>query len=590
MDGRFVVSEPIRRSIVNVLIEKDVAATMRDGTVLRADVYRPADDERHGVLLLRTPYNKDVSTGSNFLDPVRAASQGFVVIIQDTRGRWASDGEDFYLFRDEFHDGYDTVQWAAGLPYSNGNVAEHGVSYGANTSWQTAIARPPALRAIAPSQSPDYFLEGHQWLTRSGTLQWGMIVNWSLRSIGPGQLYRQMQRGEDPSKLFDQLADDLDDYDRWIRHVPMETFPPARLDDPDFLGFFHNVLHRRLPQPWDRLDVSRRVSEITVPALTVAGWYDVLLGADIEYYQTLRDHAGSDVARAESRLLIGPWSHSNFVNFIGDVDFGMRSSSGSMDLREDLTTFLLRWFGHWLHDTPADLAELPRARVFVMGINRWADFSDWPPPGVRAEPWYFQAGGGLSPRPPDTDGGSSSYLYDPVDPCPTVGGGLVLPGTIPPGPKDQRVILGRRDVLSFTSEPFERELTLAGPVKVLLHATTTATDTDWMAKLCDVDSNGRSLNLCDGILRASYRDGSGVPSAVTPGAVLEYEVDLWATAAVIAPGHRIQVIVTSSDFPRYDRNPNTGASLVDTTGTVPALQTIHHDGLHASHVVLPVLS
>lgn len=574
---------------MNVIVEKDVEARMRDGAILRADIYRPDDSERHGTLVLRTPYNKEINSGVQLIDPLRAAASGTAVVIQDVRGRWASEGEDFYLFRDEFDDGYDTVEWIAQLPFSNGRVGEYGISYGANTSWQTAIAAPPSLRAIAPCQTPDYFLEGHTWLTRGGALSWGMIANWSLRSIAPGALFRMAQQGVDPSKLMEQLADDLDDYDTWIRHLPLDTFPPARLDDPLFLPFFRNVVHRELPEEWRGDDRPRRVDQVRVPAMVVAGWYDVLIGADIEYFQALRTQGATEDARSGTRMLIGPWSHSNFASVIGSVDFGLRAGGAMLDLREDMSTFLVRWFDRWIGNGDVVHDDEPTVRFLVQGRNRWREADEWPPRQMAPTPWYLHADGVLAPDRPTSTAGSDSYVYDPADPCPTIGGGLVLPLTIPAGPHDQSPIVGRRDVLTYTSAPLPQAIELAGPVTATLFASTTGVDTDWVVKLCEVHPDGRVLNLCDGILRVAYRNGGTKPELVEPGSVQRYEVDLWATAALVPAGHRLAVLITSSDFPRYDRNLNTGVPGTESTDMVPAMQTIHRHGDLASQIVLPVV-
>lgn len=575
---------------MDVVVAKNVEARMRDGTILRADLYRPAEAGRYPVLVQRTPYNKElVALTGLTLDPVRAAAAGYVVAIQDVRARWASDGDVFFLFRDEFADGYDTVEWAAALPYADGNVGAYGVSYMGATAWQTATMAPPALRAIAPTTAPNDIMESAFW--RGGALLWGTLMMWSLQAIGPTALLRAKRGQPDFLPAFLQLVDDIDAFEARARHLPPRAFPPARPEDEAFLPFFQEVLNHPLPDDWTRsLLVSQRHHQVRVPALIVAGWHDLLLGGDLAHYARMRDEAATAEAREQTRTIIGPWSHGMFLNVVGELDFGFRASGLLLDLREDLTTLHLRWFDRWLKGVRNGIDEEPRVKLFVQGVNRWRDEPDWPLARAVATPWYFAAGGTLGPRPPAADEPPDAYVYDPHQPCPTRGGNLLMPRTYTPGPVDQRPLLERRDVLAYTSEPLPSDLEVTGPVSAVLYAATSAPDTDWVVKLCDVYPDGRSVNVCDGILRARYRNGREAPALVEPGTAQRYTVDLWATSIVFRAGHRIQVLVTSSDFPRYDRNPNTGELGTEATTLRPALQTIFHDNQRASHVVLPVVA
>jgi uncharacterized protein len=249
----------------------------------------------------------------------------------------------------------------------------------------------------------------------------------------------------------------------------------------------------------------------------------------------------------------------------------------------------LRWFGQRLKGLPTGIDEEPPVKLFVQGVNRWRYEDAWPPARAVPTPWYLGSEGTLRPEPPRQDEKPDSYEYDPQDPCPTRGGTLLLPRTYPAGPVDQTPILGRRDVLAYTSEPLGQDTEVTGPVRAILYAATSAPDTDWVVKLCDVYPDGRTFNVCDGILRARYRASWETPTLVKPGAVERYDVDLWATSRVFRAGHRLRVLITSSDFPRYDRNPNTGELGVEATTTVPARQLVFHDAGRASHVVLPIM-
>jgi uncharacterized protein len=568
-----------------LLIETDVECITRDGTVLRADIYRPDDDGQYPALLLRTPYGKQVPAYTHAsLDPVRAALHGYVVIIQDTRGRFASGGEEFVPYRDEFADGFDAAQWAAALPFCDGQVGAYGVSYMGGAAWQMAVSAPPALRAISPTQTANDQFENVMW--RGGAFMWGTHLVWSLGALAPLQLVRS--RAADPAMpaAFAALVGAVDDFDALARHLPPVSLPAADPQDP-FLPYFYDAM-RHLTR--DEFHASRSIAGrhrcISVPALIIAGWYDVLLGSDLQHFAAMQTDAATEIARDQTRLVIGPWAHGTFATGVGDQEFGMRASGMLLDLKEDLTHLQLRWFDRWTKGGTQDPE--PRVKVFVQGVNRWRDEDGWPPESMEPSPWFLRAGGGLTEQPPADDDEPQSFVYDPLDPCPTRGGSFLLPRPYAAGPIDQTPIMNRPDVLVYRSEPLRADLTLIGPVRAILFAATSGPDTDWVVKLCRVEPTGRTLNLCDGILRASFRDRDwSRPLPVTPHQVLRYEVDLWATAVVIAPGERLCVLITSSDFPRYDRNPNTGVAGVEAREMRPARQWIHVDRSRPSQIVLP---
>jgi hypothetical protein len=278
-----------------------------------------------------------------------------------------------------------------------------------------------------------------------------------------------------------------------------------------------------------------------------------------------------------------------FLNVVGELDFGLRASGFFLDLREDVTALTLRWFDQRLKRQVTGIDEEPPVKLFVQGVNRWRGEKEWPLARAVPTPWYLGANGRLSTEAPGSGERADVYVYDPTDPCPTRGGSHLLPRTYVPGPVDQAPILSRRDVLVYTSDPLAEDLEVTGPVRAVLFAATSAPDTDWVVKLCDVHPDDRTFNVCDGILRARYRTSWEAPRLVERGTAERYEIDLWATSQVFRAGHRIRVLVTSSDFPRYDRNPNTGALGIEATTLEPALQRIFRDAERASHVVLPVV-
>lgn len=572
-----------------VTLEKNLEAGMRDGTILRADLYRPAAGGRHPVLLQRTPYNKELLALTGLtLDPLRAAAAGYNVVIQDVRARWASDGGPFFLYRDEGPDGRDSVAWAATAPWSDGRVGTYGVSYMGGTAWQTAAGGPPALRALSPTTAPNDFWVDHLW--RGGALNWGLLVTWSLQAIGPNALFRARQGQPDLPSDFQRLVDDIDAFDERVRELPLRAFAPACPEDQAFLPFFHETLRHAAPDAWtESLLVKGRHGGVHAPALIIAGWHDVMLDGDLEHFAAMKGGAATEAARRATRIVIGPWSHGMFQPTVGDLDFGMRASGALLDLREDLTSLQLRWFDRWLKDQRNGVDEEAPVKIFVQGVNRWRDEPAWPIARARPTRLFLRADRGLSWEPPRAAEPADTYLYDPADPCPTCGGSLLMPGAYRRGPVDQAPILSRPDVLAYTGGVLERDLEVTGPVSLTLFAASSAPDTDWVVKLCDVHPNGRTFNVTDGVLRASYRESLAQRRALEPDAVVRYEITLQPTSMVFRAGHRLRVLVTSSDFPRYDRNPNTGELGVEATTFVAARQRIVHDHERASHLLLPVV-
>lgn len=574
---------------MSIVIERNVGAKMRDGTILRGDVFRPSEPGQYPVLVTRTPYNKMLMPVATLdFDPLRAVEAGYVVVIQDVRGRWASDGDTFFPYRDEYEDGFDTVAWAASQEWSNGDVGCYGVSYLGGTTWHAAASAPDALRAIAPTTAPNHF---EVQLGRPGIFQLGLWVGWALQAVAANALVRTKGGTPDLVPALMRLVDDLDNYDEIVKQLPLNEFAPAHPDDPAFLPFFFAAANNLNADEFNlTLKEPRKHGAITVPALITAGWYDLLLYDDLTHYRGMRDNAGTAEAREQTKLVIGPWSHGMFLQYVGELDFGMRANGMFLDLREDMTALRLRWFDRWMKGIKTGIEDEPPVKLFVQGINRWRTEDDFPLARAKDQEWFLRADGGLGPAKPSTDERPVSYVYDPDDPCPTLGGPLLMPGTYARGPVNQQRIIERRDVLTYTSDVLQSDVEVTGPVKAVLHAATSGTDTDWVVKLCDVHPDGRTFNVCDGIARARYRNGTDNEKLVEPGAVERYEVDLLATSIVFKAGHRIRVLVTSSDFPRYDRNPNTGELGTKATSTEPALQRVFHDANRPSAIVLPVVA
>jgi uncharacterized protein len=566
----------------SVTVDLNVATPMRDGVILRSNVYRPAGDGRWPVLLTRLPYGKDLPLGSAVVDPLQAARRGYVVIVQDTRGRFSSEG-DWYPIRNEAEDGHDTVQWAASLPYSDGQVGMYGASYFGFTQWAAALMAPPALKAIVPFITWSDPYNGLAF--RGGALELGIQAHWHLQ-MGFDVLLRR-HRGDLPAlgRAFHGLARELDQLaEEGYASLPLREFGPLRRQDvaPAFFDYFGAAEDR------SRLDfaaINGRHQQASVPSFNAGGWYDIFLQATITNYQAMRGLG------FPSKLLIGPWSHGSQRNPVGELSFGVGSQASLIDLSIDFQSLQLRWFDRWLKGADNGIMSEPPIQIFVMGANAWRQLEEWPPPAAAPTQLYLREGGLLSTGAPG-DERPEGFEYDPADPVPTRGGALLLSAEYPSGPYDQRPIEARQDVLVFTSQPLEHDTEVSGPVKVELWAASSAPDTDFVARLCDVHPDGRSFNLTDGIIRARYRDwASGArPSPIDPGQPHCYEIDLWSTSNLFKAGHRIRLQVTSSNFPRWDRNPNTGHDLGADSELAVARQTIFHDRERPSHVVLPILT
>lgn len=587
-----------------VTVQKNVPATMRDGTTLMANVYRPGGEAAVGsypVLLTRLPYGKDIPSYTAFLDPVRAAQHGYIVIVQDVRGRFASEGE-FSPFIHEFEDGHDTVEWAAKLSGSNGSVGMFGLSYYGKTQWQAAVTQPPSLKSMVPGITWGNHLNGVQM--RGGAQELGIMNHWAHTAIAPDILFRRYR--QDPGQLAQKLPALVGVIDTIQAGGGYDILPLTDIPDPDDLvPFMRGGFESRVDDKvWAYVNIDGRYDEIEASTLHIGGWYDVFLGETLRQYEAMKQVAQRKGMRPP-RLLVGPWTHGDFGSTFGDLDFGIGSSGIFLNYRGDLTDYHLRWFDATLKGDEEALADRPPVEVFVMGENRWRGYEEWPPPGSREEHWYFGSGGNANTRSgdgtlarekPDPQA-HDEYDYDPQNPMPTLGGAILMPQVYRAGARDQGSNEDRPDVLCYTSEPLGEDYTVLGAVHVTLFAASSAPDTDFVARLVDVHPDGRAIGITDGIIRASARESypaPGVvspvePSPIKPDEVYEYAIDLWATGNTFKAGHRIRVEVTSSCFPRWDRNLNTGESGAHSSRAAVARQRIFHDPEHPSRITLTVV-
>jgi len=575
----------------SVKIDFNVPVSMRDGITLYADVFRPDAPGQFPGLMSRTPYDKGAQANRvGTLDAIRAATNGYATVVQDVRGRYESEGE-FYTFVNEINDGYDSIEWLADQPWCTGKVGTYGISYVGATQWLAAKAKPPSLAAMAPGFTAADYHEGWAW--QGGAFELGFNLSWATGALSAanwGKLSRDIGKG--PSDL-ESLIRVKDDLNSGFSHLPVKDLP--HLKDGIAPYYYDWLAHPEYDEYWKALCIEESHSEITTPALNVGGWYDIFMGGSIRNFTNMRNNAATEQARNGQRLVIGPWIHSGSpINVSGNFNFGSRSSS----LAVDLQGMYLRYYDHYLKGEDNGVADEKPVRIFVMGANQWRSEDEWPLKRAQQTKFYLHShgranslngDGTLSQESPGMES-PDVYHYNPLFPVPTSGGGLCCdPAFMAPGAYDQRDIESRDDVLVYSTPPLEQDMEVTGPVSVTLFATSSAVDTDFTAKLVDVEPDGSARNLTDGIIRARYRVPRQPAELITPGEVYEFTIDLWATSNVFKKGHRIRLDISSSNFPRFDRNLNTGGPIGGETEFVSALQTVLHSGGNASSLNLEVI-
>ena len=566
------VASATAQTLYRVAIEQSVKVKMRDGVALAADIYRPVSDEKFPVLLERTPYNRaDEAAMANEL-----ASHGYIVVLQDTRGRYESGG-DFYPFRNESSDGYDTVEWAAQLARSNGKVGMFGGSYVGATQMLAAMGGPPHLVAIFPYVTASEYYEG--WTYQSGVLMQWFTSSWTS-GLAVDTLRRQTENSLSPKE--------------WVKELPLTQYPILKTpQSPAWAPYFREwLMHERDDAFWQKWRVSDHYGEMTVMGLHAGGWHDLFLKGSIKNFTGLQQEAKTPAARKEQRLIIGPWAHTptSPEGKVGDVVFG---KSAVMDS----TATALKWFDYSLKGINNECANAAPVRLFIMGENVWRDEREFPLARTHYTKYYLHStsrangisGNGELTQTPSTVERKEEFDYDPMNPVPTIGGRLCCGTALPPGPADQRPNEARSDVLVFSTAPLEKDVEATGFVTVELYASTSAIDTDFTALLVDVEPNGYARFLTDGIVRARYRNGTAKPAEVVPGQVYKYTIDLWATGNVFKARHRIRLYVSSSNFPRFGRNLNLGEPIASSSRWKVAHQTIYHGKDNPSALILPII-
>lgn len=539
----------------------NVPVPMRDGTILAADIYLPAQTGRYPVLLERSPYGKAGGKGAG----VYFAPHGYAVVIQDTRGRYDSDGA-WYAFAHEPDDGQDTIAWAARQPWSNGKVVTMGDSYNAMDQWLAATRDNPALAGMITGFCPSDLYSTTVY--PGGAFKLGMM-SWAIQTarhtlLGVGDFIHWPELlGHLPvSSAREEVGFHQPFYDDWIDHPSYDEY-------------------------WRTMGWVGVPRNLHVPVFLYGGWYDLFQKGTMEDFQGI-DHGASAAARSAERLVWGPWGHGKYGPVIGDRDFGKQ-------IVVELRPRELRWLDHYVRGVANGAEQDARVDVFVLGRNTWEQLPDWPPPTTQPVHYFLNSHGHSNtlegdgtlvdtlPREETLD----HFTYDPANPAPTHGGGY-SPNLIPGmwGVRDQRPVEERSDVLVYTTPPFSHDVEAAGPVTVHLFASSDARDTDWTAKVVDVDPSGYAMNLTDAILRARYRNSFEHPEMLTPGEVYEFKIDVGYTDNVFLKDHRLRLEISSSSFPAFSRNTNTGNQPEKDAQFKVAHQTIYHGPSRASYLEL----
>jgi putative CocE/NonD family hydrolase len=565
------------RQTYEVVIERGVTATMRDGVILRADIYRPRSEAKFPVLLQRTPYDKS----SSFAFGMKAAAKGYVVVIQDVRGRYTSDGE-WYVFKHESDDGYDTVEWAASLPFADGRVGMFGGSYVGATQMLAAIGHPPHLAGICPIVTASNYHNG--WTYQGGAFEQWFNESWTS-GLAQDTMNRILKAATNARMGVDALP--LRKYPLFNSSSSMQELIPVAA--PYFLDWLD---HPNYDDYWKRWSIEENYSSIQVPALTIAAWYDIFQGGALRNYEGMLAKAGNESARKKQKLLVVIGGHAGTGRKVGDLDFGPAAEEF------DENDVILLWYDYLFYGVKNRFAGDKPVRIFVMGTNVWRDEDAWPLARAQKTKYFLANGNAAGPATAGLLSASvasgkvsESYVYDPMKPAPTTGGPLCCDSEhLAPGPRDQRTVEMREDVLSYSTPVLSKDTEVTGPVTLELYAASSAVDTDFTAKLVDVWPNGYAQNLTEGIVRASYRDSATKPQALEPGKVYAFDIDLWSTSNVFLKGHRIRLEISSSNFPRFDRNLNTGKSAANDQTSVKATNTVYHDAKYPSALILPVVA
>jgi len=577
----------------NIIVERDVMVPMRDGARLATDVYRPDDGVRHPVLMNSHPYDNDhfLCVHELLFSPLVAAQRGYAVVVQEARGRAGSEGT-WRPYGDEGRDAYDTVEWAAAQPWSDGNVGLYGSCALGYPAIQGAVEAPPHLKAVFAYMVASNYHSG--WTYSNGAFELGFQLSWVWTILAQDTISRLGLAPAAAEEAVRRLAEAKGDLEGSARHLPLIDFPPYQDGAAPYWREW--LSHPGYDAFWRRADAVARADRIQVPVLHMSAWYDTCLRSHMDLYSALRLR-GDERVRDRHRLVLGPWDHSAYYNkrptCAGERDFGPEVLTGP----DTLAPIAFEWFDYWLRGKGPGFMPESQVRYFQMGENAWKEVDSWPPPHS-VVPYYLHGAGQansrmgdgvLSTRPP---GGEppDSYVYDPFDPVPTRGGRSMI--DVLPGVENQAQVEERQDVLVYTTPRLAEPVAITGPVSVTLYASSSAPDTDFTAKLVDVEPDGYCANIAEGIVRARYRHGCDREEFLEPGQVTEFLIDLWDVAHTFQPNHRIRLEVSSSNFPRFDRNLNSRVTpaLGSASDAQKAVQQVFHTTAYPSRLSLPVAS
>ena len=537
---------------------------MRDGILLATDVYRPETDDKIPAILLRTPYTRTLEM--YFLQGQYWASHGYAFIVQDVRGRGDSEGS-FNPLAQETNDGYDAQSWIAKQPWSNGQVGTMGRSYSGWTQVLSASLNNPALKAMIPVVTPPD--PGKYWPMRNGGLsigmvEWAMIVDGRTMHNFP-QSAIEPETGAVVWEAYNNLS---------LRDIDIKIGYRSKIWQ-DYLDNLYNESY------WVSRSYQHRLHKSQIPMLHVTGWYDGTLGGSLQNFPNMRQN-GNPKTRNEQYLIIGPWRHwveSDAKNTkIGDIDF---SDASKMDLQE----IYRKWFDYHIAGKKNEVEKWPQVRLFVMNGNRWIEADDWPVPGTEYINYYLREGNKLDKAKPIIDELPDTYTYDPENPAPFIWSYSVDSG----GPDNYEKVDKRSDILVYETDVSDNTFTVCGPITATLYAATSATDTDWVARISLVHPSGYVQRLTEGWTRARSRNGFFKNELVNPGTVEKYKIDLWGTAVEIQPGYTLRLSITSSTLPLLARNLNTGKDITNETNPVVASQAIYHNIDYPSYVTIPII-
>ncbi len=576
----------------NIIVERDVMVAMRDGVRLAADIYRPDDDAEHPTLVNQHPYDNDMFLVVHELlfSPLIAAQKGYVVVTAEARGRSGSEGE-WRPYGDEGNDAYDLVEWAAEQSWSDGNIGLYGACALGLAALQGAVANPPHLKAAFAYMTATDFHSGWTY-SNGGALELGFQMSWVWTILARDTLSRLGLDAGTLSEADAKLLEAASDMNGSASYLPLIDFPAFQGGAAPY--WRHWLSHPSYDAAWQKVDNVAHAEHIKVPLMHLSSWYDTCVKGHMDLTAALAER-GDESVRDKHRMLIGPTDHSAYYNhrpsYAGERDFGPDALTGP----DIVSTMVFDWFGHWLRGEEQTVLPENKVRYYHMGDNVWKEAVSWPPPHTMQSYYLHSAGqansrmgdGALSTEAPGTEA-SDSYVYDPLDPVPTTGGRSMI--DVPTGVMNQATVEERQDVLVYTTPRLAEPLALVGPVTVTLHASTDAPDTDFTAKLVDVEPDGYCANISEGIIRARYRNSREKEEFLEPGQVTEFTIDLWDIAHTFQPDHRVRLEISSSNFPRFDRNLNSRVTpaLGSAADARKAVQQVFHDTSYPSRLNLPV--